>query len=97
MSGIKIHVKDEKAKAKLIEDYLAPDDAYLNALDALKEEMIQKGVNLDTREGRKQFILAVRDLNTRFGTELHKRTPLTRFPHAAAAAAESRPQAPRKA
>ena len=35
MSGIKIHVKDEKEKARLIEDYLAPDEAYLKALDEL--------------------------------------------------------------
>ena len=75
MSGIKIHVKDEKEKAKLIEDYLAPDDEYLKALDALKEEFIQKGVDLETREGKKQFILAVRELNAKFGTELHKDLP----------------------
>ena len=75
MSGIKIHVKDEKEKAKLIDDYLAPDDEYLKALDALKEEMIKKGVDLETREGKKQFILAVRELNAKFGTELHKDLP----------------------
>ena len=75
MSGIKIPVKDEKEKAKLIDDYLAPDDEYLKALDALKEEMIKKGVDLETREGKKQFILAVRELNAKFGTELHKDLP----------------------
>lgn len=75
MSGIKIHVKDEKEKARLIEDYLAPDEAYLKALDELKAGMIQKGVDLNTREGKKQFILAVRELNAKFGTELHKDLP----------------------
>jgi hypothetical protein len=75
MSGIKIHVKNEKEKAKLIEDYLAPDDEYLKALDALKEELIQKGVDLGTREGKKEFILAVRELNAKFGTELHRDLP----------------------
>jgi hypothetical protein len=75
MSGIKIHVKDEQEKAKLIKDYLAPDEAYLKALDELKEEMTQKGVDLGTREGKKKFILAVRELNARLGTELHKELP----------------------
>lgn len=75
MSGIKIHVEDEQEKAKLIEEYLAPDEAYLKALDELKAEMTQKGVDLGSREGKKQFILAVRELNARFGTELHKDLP----------------------
>jgi hypothetical protein len=75
MSGIKIQVKDAKEKAKLIDDYLAPDVAYLKALDALKEDMIEQGVDLGTREGKKQFILAVRELNAKFGTELHKDLP----------------------
>jgi hypothetical protein len=75
MSGIKIQVKDAKEKAKLIDDYLAPDVAYLKALDALKEDMIAQGVDLGTREGKKQFILAVRELNAKFGTELHKDLP----------------------
>jgi hypothetical protein len=75
MSGIKIQVKDVKEKAKLIDDYLAPDVAYLKALDALKEDMIAQGVDLGTREGKKQFILAVRELNAKFGTELHKDLP----------------------
>jgi len=79
MSGIEIYVKDEQEKAQLIQDYLAPDDLYLKALDALKEEMINQGADLDTKEGKKQFILAVREMNAQFGTELHKelhRSPL---------------------
>jgi len=72
MPGIEIYVKDEQEKAQLIKDYLAPDEEYIRALDALKVEMIQKGIDLDTKEGKKQFILAVRELNARFGTELHK-------------------------
>jgi len=75
MSGIKIQVKDAGEKAKLIDDYLAPDVAYLKALDALKENMVAQGVDLGTREGKKQFILAVRELNAKFGTELHKDIP----------------------
>jgi|OpeIllAssembly_1097287.scaffolds.fasta_scaffold06910_3 hypothetical protein len=79
MSGIEIYVKDEQEKAQLIQDYLAPDDLYLKALDALKEEMIRQGADLDTKEGKRQFILAVREMNAQFGTELHKelhRSPL---------------------
>ncbi len=75
MSGIKIQVKNAEEKAKLVDDYLAPDVAYLKALDALKEDMVAQGVDLGTREGKKQFILAVRELNAKFGTELHKDIP----------------------
>jgi hypothetical protein len=75
MAGIEIHVKDEKEKAKLIEDYLAPDQEYLDALDALREEMIRQGVDLSSPDGKKRFILAVRELNTKFGTQLHKDIP----------------------
>ena len=75
MSGIKRQVKDAEEKAKLIDDYLAPDVAYLKALDALKEEMVAQGVDLETGEGKKQFILAVRELNEKFGTELHRDIP----------------------
>jgi len=75
MPGIEIYVKDEQEKAQLIKDYLAPDEEYIRALDDLKVEMIQKGIDLDTNEGKKQFILAVRELNARFGTELHKELP----------------------
>ena len=75
MSGIKRQVKDAEEKARLIDDYLAPDVAYLKALDALKEDMVAQGVDLETREGKKQFILAVRELNEKFGTELHKDIP----------------------
>ena len=75
MSGIKRQVKDAEEKAKLIDDYLAPDVAYLKALDALKEDMVAQGVDLETGEGKKQFILAVRELNEKFGTELHRDIP----------------------
>lgn len=75
MSGIEIYVKDEQEKARLIRDYLAPDDLYLKALDTLKQEMINSGVDLDSYDGKKQFILAVRELNARFGTQLHKELP----------------------
>lgn len=75
MPGIEIYVKDEHEKARLIKDYLAPDDLYLKALDTLREEMISQGVDLSTFEGKKQFILSVRELNVTFGTELHKELP----------------------
>jgi len=75
MSGIEIYVKNELEKEQLIKDYLAPDDLYIQALDALKEGIINQGVDLNTYEGKKQFILAVRELNARFGTELHKELP----------------------
>ena len=75
MAGIEIYVKNEQEKEQLIKEYLAPDDIYLKALDTLKENMISQGVDLDTREGKKKFILAVRELNARFGTELHKELP----------------------
>jgi hypothetical protein len=73
MAGIEIYVKDEKEKTKLIEDYLAADVTYLQALDSLKEELKEKGIDLETRGGRKHFITAVRRLNTQFGKELHKK------------------------
>ena len=75
MAGIEIYVKDEQEKAKLIEEYLAPDVKYLRALDALKENLITQGVDLETREGKKQFITAVRRLNSLFGKELHTKLP----------------------
>jgi hypothetical protein len=75
MAGIEIYVKDDQEKAKLIEEYLAPDVKYLQALDALKEDLIKQGVDLETREGKKQFITAVRRLNTLFGKELHTKLP----------------------
>lgn len=75
MAGIEIYVKDGQEKAELIKNYLAPDDRYLKALDALKEEMVTQGVDLNTHEGKKRFICAVRELNARFGTELHKDLP----------------------
>lgn len=75
MAGIEIYVKNEEEKTKLIRDYLAPDVVYLKAIDTLKEKLIQQGVDLNSREGKKQFILAVRELNSRFGTELHRDLP----------------------
>jgi hypothetical protein len=69
MSGMEIYVKDEEEKAQLIEDYLAPDNKYLKALDTLKQDLINRGVDLETKEGRKLFILEVRKLNSVFGQE----------------------------
>jgi hypothetical protein len=75
MSGIKVYVRNEQEKQKLIKDYLAPDNKYLDALDALKEELIHQGVDLETKEGKKRFIMAVKRLNILFGKDLHTKTP----------------------
>lgn len=75
MAGIEIYVRDEEEKARLIKDYLAPDEEYLKAIDILKETLTGQGVDLNSAEGKKQFILAVRELNSRFGMELHRDLP----------------------
>jgi hypothetical protein len=42
------------------------DRIYLDALDALREELTSQGIDIDSGEGRKIFIRAVRKLNERF-------------------------------
>jgi CO dehydrogenase/acetyl-CoA synthase alpha subunit len=69
MSGIEIYVKDEKEKAKLIEDYLAPDNAYLKAIEELKADIIANGIDMESPEGKRLFIMKVRDLNRRFSSK----------------------------
>lgn len=66
MSGIEIYVKNEEEKTKLIETYLEPDNRYLRALDALKEELKNKGIDTESPEGKKIFILEVRKMNDNF-------------------------------
>jgi hypothetical protein len=42
------------------------DRIYLDALDALRQELTSQGIDIDSGEGRKIFIRAVRKLNERF-------------------------------
>ena len=42
------------------------DRIYLQALDSLRKELISQGIDIDSGEGRKIFIHAVRKLNEQF-------------------------------
>jgi hypothetical protein len=42
------------------------DRIYLQALDSLRKELIRQGIDVDSGEGRKIFIRAVRKLNEQF-------------------------------
>jgi len=42
------------------------DRIYLQALDSLRKELISQGIDIDSGEGRKIFIRAVRKLNEQF-------------------------------
>lgn len=61
MSGI-----SEEEKKHHIKTSFEVDRIYLQALDKLREELIAQGVDIDSGEGRKIFIRAVRKLNERF-------------------------------
>jgi hypothetical protein len=56
----------EEEKAHLIKTSFEVDSIYLNALEQLREELTRQGIDIDSGEGRKTFILAVRRLNERF-------------------------------
>lgn len=56
----------EEEKSHLIETSFEVDRVYLKALDDLREELIGRGIDIDSGEGRKIFIRAVRTLNERF-------------------------------
>jgi hypothetical protein len=56
----------EEEKSHLIETSFEVDRVYLKALDDLREELIGQGIDIDSGEGRKIFIRAVRKLNERF-------------------------------
>ncbi len=56
----------EGEKSHLIETSFEVDRVYLKALDDLREELIGQGIDIDSGEGRKIFIRAVRRLNERF-------------------------------
>lgn len=57
---------NEEEKSRHIENAFEIDRYYLQALDCLREELTRKGLDIDTGEGRKIFIRAVRELNERF-------------------------------
>ena len=61
MSGI-----SEEEKKHQINTSFEVDRIYLQALDQLRDELIAQGVDIDSGEGRKIFIRAVRKLNERF-------------------------------
>ncbi len=56
----------EEEKSHLIETSFEVDRVYLNALDVLREDLISQGIDIDSGEGRKVFIRAVRKLNESF-------------------------------
>ncbi len=56
----------EEEKSHLIETSFEVDRVYLKALDGLREELLNQGIDIDSGEGRKTFIRAVRKLNERF-------------------------------
>jgi hypothetical protein len=56
----------EEEKSHLIETSFEVDRVYLKALDGLREDLISQGIDIDSGEGRKIFIRAVRKLNESF-------------------------------
>lgn len=56
----------EEEKQRQIKTSFEVDRIYLDALDALREELIGQGIDIDSGEGRKVFVRAVRKLNERF-------------------------------
>ncbi len=56
----------EEEKSHLIDTSFEVDRVYLRALDDLREELTGQGLDIDSGEGRKIFIRAVRRLNERF-------------------------------
>lgn len=59
------HISEEE-KFHQINTAFEVDRIYLQALGQLREEMISQGIDIDSGEGRKAFIRAVRRLNERF-------------------------------
>jgi hypothetical protein len=56
----------EEEKYHLIDTSFEVDRIYLKALDDLREELTGQGIDIDSGEGRKIFVRAVRKLNERF-------------------------------
>ena len=59
------HISEEE-KAHQIRTSFEIDSIYLQALEQLREELTKQGIDIDSGEGRKTFIRAVRKLNERF-------------------------------
>jgi hypothetical protein len=56
----------EEEKSHQIKTSFEVDSIYLHALEKLREELTGQGIDIDSGEGRKTFIRAVRKLNERF-------------------------------
>lgn len=56
----------EEEKAHQIKTSFEVDRVYLQALEDLRQELIDQGIDIDSGEGRKIFIRSVRKLNERF-------------------------------
>jgi hypothetical protein len=56
----------EEEKLHQINTSFDVDRIYLGALEDLRQELIAQGIDIDSGEGRKIFIRAVRKLNERF-------------------------------
>ena len=56
----------EEEKSHLRDTSFEVDRVYLKALDDLREELTGQGIDIDSGEGRKIFVRAVRKLNERF-------------------------------
>jgi len=56
----------EEEKHRHIETAFQIDDLYLRTLECLREDLTGQGIDIDSGEGRKFFIRAVRELNERF-------------------------------
>jgi DNA-directed RNA polymerase specialized sigma24 family protein len=56
----------EEEKLHQIKTSFEVDTVYLRALEDLRQELIAQGIDIDSGEGRKIFIRAVRKLNERF-------------------------------
>ncbi len=56
---------NKEEKTHLIENSFHIDKLYMQALECLREELIQKGIDINSGEGRKIFMRAVRKLNER--------------------------------
>lgn len=56
----------EEEKSHQIRTSFEVDSMYLQALEKLREELTGQGIDIDSGEGRKTFIRAVRKLNEHF-------------------------------
>jgi hypothetical protein len=56
----------ENEKNHQINTAFKVDEIYLCELDRLRVELLDQGIDIDSGEGRKIFIRAVRKLNERF-------------------------------